>query len=163
MAESKESRFYITLVTLVLVALFGSWFLHSIFSDQAGWRDAEFDTAVSRFDYNIMLARVEWMRKGQPTDVFLSLTEGDQEDNPNEEINGTIRVLMSRTGWPMARSQGVNGCFELWHLLGHREKLNQELTVQFESVEQRALCRFYYDGKESFQFYPESGQVKKLY
>jgi len=163
MAESKQNRFYITLATLVLVALFGSWILRSMFSEQAGWRDAEFETAVSRFDYNIMLARVDWMRKGQPTDVFLSLTEGDQEDKPNEVMNGTIRVLMSRTGWPMARSQGVNGCLELWHLLGHRNNLNQELTVQYENAGQRELCRFYYHGEESFLFYPESGQVTKLY
>lgn len=161
--EAKTRRFYITLVALLLVVLFGSWFARAMFSPNANWRDVEFETALNRFDYNIMLARVEWMRQGQPSDVYLSLAEWDANGNASIEATGTVRVLMSRTGWPMARSKGVESCLELWHLLGQTGQLKRDLTVTYEPEGQTPRCRFYYGGKESFQFYPNSGKVEKLY
>lgn len=161
--EAKTKRFYITLLAFLLVALFASWFIRAMFSPNASWRDVEFDTALSRFDYNIMLARVEWMRQGQPSDVYLSLAEWDANGNASIEANGTVRVLMSRTGWPMARSKGVNGCVELWHLLGQAGQLKRELKVEYDATGQAPLCKFYYGGIEGFHYYPNSGKVDKLY
>lgn len=161
--EAKSKRFYITLIALLLVALFGSLFVRAMFSPNANWRDVEFDTALSRFDYNIMLARVEWMRQGQPSDVYLSLGERDSTGKPSIASQGTVRVLMSRTGWPMARSKGVSACIELWHLLGQADQLKRELKVEYEPVGQAPHCKFYYDGKESFYYYLNSGKVEKLY
>ncbi len=161
--EGRTKRLYITLTAFVLVALFAGWLIRAIFSSHAGWRDVEFETALNRFDYNIMLARVEWMRQGEPTDVFLSLAEWDKDGKPGLEAEGKVRVLMSRTGWPLARSEGMAGCLELWHLLGHVGDLRRELKVTYEITAESQLCRFFYGGKEAFHFSPSSGKVEILF
>lgn len=161
--NARGKRFYITITALVLVALFGGWFVHVLFNPNAGWRDVEFETTVNRFSSNIMQARVEWMRRGQPTDVFLSLAELNPEAEKQIVAKGRLRVLMSREGWPKARATGAAGCLELWALLGNPRQLRRDITVTYESSRLHPRCRFFYAEKEAFQFYPDSGQVEKMY
>lgn len=161
--NARGKRFYITITALVLVALFGGWFVHVLFNPNAGWRDVEFETTVNRFSSNIMQARVEWMRRGQPTDVFLSLAKLNPEGEAKVAAKGRLRVLMSREGWPKARATGAAGCIELWALLGSPRQLQREITVSYEGSGLRPRCRFFYAGKEAFQLYPDSGQVEKMY
>lgn len=144
------------LAVFVVIVFLATFLVHISFSPKAGWRSAELQTAVTRFSENLMRARVEWMRQGEPATVVLALT-----DRENTSLNVQVPVNMSRAGWPEASQPGVNGCIELWSLLAAAEQLQRELNAEYEA--EQAKCRFFYAGKEVFYYYPARGQVEKLY
>lgn len=161
--SARSKRLYITMIALLCVAMFGTWLVRMVFSPAAGWRTAELETAVKTFSTNIMQARAEWMRKGQPANVFLSFAELSQAGDTELRPEGQVRILMSRSGWPVARAHGKEGCLELWHLLGHAETSERELQVVYHASEKTPFCTFYARHKAVFNFYPAAGQVKKLF
>ncbi|WP_113907023.1 hypothetical protein [Aliidiomarina celeris] len=161
-APPAQRRLIITLVAVTLVFLFASWFAWFMFRPEASWKNAEFEATVNRFQYNVMLARAEWIRQGQPAEVRLSLAELNAQNEPVIRSSGIARVPMSREGWPLARGKGEAGCLELWHLLGRPELnqgvVNSQVKVKFE-VEQ---CHFYFLKRLRFVFSPENGRVEQI-
>lgn len=155
--EPERSRdLFKFLAVFMMIVFLATFLVHISFSPKAGWRSAELQTAVTRFSENLMRARVEWMRQGEPATVLLTLTDRD-----NTSHNVQVPVNMSRTGWPQPTQQGVNGCTELWRTLAAAEQLQRELSAEYES--KQGKCRFFYAGTEVFHLYPARGQVEKLY
>lgn len=144
------------LAAFVVMVLLATVLVRIAFSPKAAWRNAELQTAMTRFSENLMRARVEWMRQGEPEVLLLPLTDRDGSNNTVQ-----VPIAMSREGWPQAAQQGVQGCTELWSILAAGEQLKRELSAQYDAAQD--MCRFYYAGTEVFHFYPARGQVEKLY
>lgn len=87
----------ITVIALLVVKLLGI----AVFSDRWGWKQAEHDVLVKRFNENAMLARTEWLRLGKPATVVLT-----SRDN-------RYQLMMTAVGWPSSD----NGCARLWQML----------------------------------------------
>ena len=143
------------LVAFAVVVLLATVLVRIAFSPSAAWRNAELQAAMSRFSENLMRARVEWMRQGEPSTMLLPLT-----DRADTGRTVQVRVSMNHAGWPQASQPGKSGCSELWRILAAGEQLQRELTANFDALHNK--CRFFYNGKEVFYFYPERGQVEKL-
>ncbi|CUS47463.1 MAG: MSH system platform protein MshF [Idiomarinaceae bacterium HL-53] len=159
--RATQRRLYITIVAGLLVFLFAGWLVRSVFAPNASWKEAEFEQALHRFEEHLMLARVEWMRQGRPPEIELMYADWDSRGMPVEPIAGSVRVLMSRDGWPEARADGQAGCFEIWNLLARPEPLREELRVEYLEGDRLAECHFYYANILEFVFYPENGRVVK--
>ncbi|RTE86387.1 MULTISPECIES: hypothetical protein [Gammaproteobacteria] len=161
--RASQRTLLVWIVSGILVAIFASVFLYNLFKDDVDWKAAEFEMATKRFEEHLMLARVEWMRTGRPAEVGLLYADWDRHGRPVEPISGSVRVLMSKDGWPLARASRAEGCAELWYLLARTEPLEEELDIRYHYDGDRELdvCEFYFRDVLKFTFYPENGRVVK--
>jgi len=125
----------------------------SVPSDEnaGGWRDAEFDSAASRFQSHVVLVRTETFRARGVERVSLETSTGEQ-----------TRVWVNRSGWPEATQQGTNSnddCMTLWQQLAEPGEIRR--TMEARLIEQGGdrLCRYSYAGKPKFDYRMATGQV----
>lgn len=157
--RSVQRGMLIGIISCVLVVIFVGYFLRIIFSDESEWKVAEFEQATKTFEENIMLARVEWMRSGRPAEIELLYAEWNQMGRPEDPISGSVRVLMSRDGWPLAGSSGAEGCSELWYLLARTDAMDESMDISYHQQVRTEYCEFYFLDKLRFTFYPANGRV----
>lgn len=101
-AESKLKRWLQTLLVvaaigvLIMVMLQKGWV-----GDDWGWRQAEREVLLKRFNESLLLAKTEWLRRGNPQFIVLKTREGQSS------------IQMNQRGWPSID----NGCQQLWRML----------------------------------------------
>lgn len=128
----------VTVIALLVMKLVEVGIVH----DRWGWKSAERELLVKRFNENLMLARTEWLRKGKPATITLRTQQQ------------AYLVMMNRHGWPSA----TNGCQVLWQILAggrFNPQMRQAEETCYFSLETR-------DKEKSYQliYNAVSGQLK---
>lgn len=142
-SRSRLLRWLQNVAVVTVIALLVMKLLElGIVGDHWGWKSAERDVLVKRFNENLMLARTEWLRKGKPATITL-LT-------PQQAYS----VTMNRQGWPSV----TNGCQALWQILAggrFNPQMRQAEETCYFSLETR-------DREQSYQliYNAESGRLE---
>lgn len=101
-SRSRLLRWLQNLVVITVIALLVMELLNmGIFHDRWGWKAAEREVLIKRFNEDVMLARTEWLRNGKPAEITLRTQQQSQQ------------LMMNRAGWPSID----NGCRRLWQIL----------------------------------------------
>lgn len=152
---SQGRRLVIVLLSLVIIGLLVRILLQHLWLPQhGGWKDAEFNAAVYRFQSHVMLAHVEWIRLGEPGYISLASRDGS-----------SLQVKMNAAGWPdVVRSSDdtLNPCEFVWLQLAEPGQLRQKLSAEvIYSADQGQVteCWFYYDSELRFRYRVANGQV----
>lgn len=152
---SQGRRLVIVLLSLVIIGLLVRILLqHLWLSQHGGWKDAEFNAAVYRFQSHVMLAHVEWIRLGEPGYISLASRDGS-----------SIQVQMNAAGWPavaVSLDDSLNPCEFIWSQLAEPGQLRQQLSakaIQVDDQEQITECWFYYGSELRFRYHVGNGQV----
>ncbi|MCH8501223.1 MAG: hypothetical protein LAT77_04825 [Aliidiomarina sp.] len=149
-------RLIILLLSLMIIGLLTRVFLqHLWLPERGGWKDAEFNAAVHRFQSHVMLAHVEWIRHGEPRYVQLESSDGT-----------SLQIKMNAAGWPeVARvsDDPQNPCELVWLQLAELGQLRQQLSAEVILAEDEgrvAECWFYYGSELRFRYRVGNGQVQ---
>ncbi|MGM0481960.1 MAG: hypothetical protein ACQEQZ_08515 [Pseudomonadota bacterium] len=101
-AQLRLNRWFQTLLVVVAIGLLIMIMLNKgLLGDAWGWRQAERDVLIKRFNENLLLAKTEWLRRGRPDTVDLTTAQN------------RFVITMNAHGWPSVD----NGCLQLWQML----------------------------------------------
>lgn len=153
--KTRGRRLIIILWSLIIIGVLARELVDRAWLNQdGGWRDTEFTASVSRFQSNVMLAHVEWIRLSGPIQVVLDNSAGE-----------SIAVPMNRQGWPdlgQLSAFGDNVCEVIWQLLAEPGRLQEQLSAVAMASPNRAQiqeCWFYYGEHLRFRYNAINGQI----
>ena len=153
--KSRGRRLMIILWSLIIIGILARELVDRAWLNQdGGWRDTEFTASVSRFQSNVMLAHVEWIRLSGPSQVALDNSAGQ-----------VISVPMNRQGWPdLSQLTAVsdNACEAIWQLLAEPGRLQEQLSAVVVAAPNRGPiqeCDFYYGEHLRFRYNASNGQI----